>query len=495
MELETISDRYENCIVVIGAGPSGLATAYKLLKIQSNPVVLIEKNSKPGGLSGSFSWNDCVIDYGPHRFSTALPEVTKFIQDLLGEDILELQSKHIVRINGSFYHFPLRFTDFKKLSILKFIYHSATSLLKSKIEHIYFKKKLNSFESIIENRFGQFFKNKVIDQMVEKVWPGDTDVMDSNFAAIRFKVISVFEIIKSTFRLKIKKTKGLNPKVSLYPKFGYGQIFDEMLNEMKKNKNFIYFDNSTIIEIKKRQGLNEAIKIEELSLKFGNKIVKLSADNLKIVSSIPLSTLCDLLSIKISRELEIVSLRLYLYLFKNHKTLKARTYIFPQKDMMLNRIFEQNEYSRDTVPPGYSLLVGDLSFTKGNIKQLPTAQEIYRQLISSGCVQSIQNSKFRLFNFLKVSQEIDVFPVAMESRDIEYAYLRPSEINSEIMKEIQEKIRVVDNLYLIGRFGSGVYYNADFAIASGFKLAEYLNSNQSDLNSVDFWNQHHNIFG
>ena len=53
--------------IILGAGPTGLITAWKLL--ESNwDVTIIEKQNISGGLCRSWIWNEYFVDTGPHIF-------------------------------------------------------------------------------------------------------------------------------------------------------------------------------------------------------------------------------------------------------------------------------------------------------------------------------------------------------------------------------------------------------------------------------------------
>ena len=55
--------------IILGAGPTGLITAWKLL--ESNwDVTIIEKQNISGGLCRSWKWNEYFVDTGPHIFHT-----------------------------------------------------------------------------------------------------------------------------------------------------------------------------------------------------------------------------------------------------------------------------------------------------------------------------------------------------------------------------------------------------------------------------------------
>ena len=56
-------------VYIIGAGPIGLVTAWKLLK-KKVKVEIYEKNSVVGGMCRTWKWKDFLLDTGPHIFHT-----------------------------------------------------------------------------------------------------------------------------------------------------------------------------------------------------------------------------------------------------------------------------------------------------------------------------------------------------------------------------------------------------------------------------------------
>lgn len=479
----------EKCFVIMGAGPSGLAAAWKLtLEQESIPVIVVEKSDRVGGLSASFRWHDSKVDFGPHRLSPAIPEVVNFVKELLGPELLEIKAKHMVRLDGTLFQFPPRLIDFLNYRLMKLGSKSAISFLGMKL--FKFKNRFDSrdFESVLNRKFGRYFSSRVIIPMARKVWPGHSESLDPRFIDLRFKVISLFELIRSVFKLR----ENLNPKIAYYPNQGYGQIFDEMLKVLSSRSNFHLFLNAevkslTIDEVKK--------SILSVNIETKNQdtfdSIQIKSNQLDLISSIPLNAITQLIESAYQKQtkvikrhrLEIVSLRLFLFLYNQEKTLQARTYIFPQHDVIVNRMFEQNLYSRATVPEGKSLVVADLSFpfeeiTQGNRKKsVPDALAVYEQLTA--------------FGILPREGLIESGVV-----DVPFAYLRPSLSNAVEIFRMKKEIYKFKNIYLLGRFGAGVYNNADFAILSGFDVArKLLSGEKKHLNDDESWNNHHNVFG
>ena len=67
----------KNRAIILGSGPTGLITAWKLLE-KGLDVLIIEKNSNSGGLCRSWKHNGFILDTGPHIFHTPDEELRKF---------------------------------------------------------------------------------------------------------------------------------------------------------------------------------------------------------------------------------------------------------------------------------------------------------------------------------------------------------------------------------------------------------------------------------
>ena len=58
--------------IIMGAGPAGLTTAYKLLINTDIKPIIIEANAEVGGLSKTINYKGNLIDIGGHRFFKSL---------------------------------------------------------------------------------------------------------------------------------------------------------------------------------------------------------------------------------------------------------------------------------------------------------------------------------------------------------------------------------------------------------------------------------------
>ena len=93
-------------LVIVGAGPSGLAAALQATK-NANDVLVFESSNHLGGLSRTIGFEDCLFDVGPHRFFTKNAEVNQLFNEILGND--QLRVKRLTRIfyKGKYFNYPL----------------------------------------------------------------------------------------------------------------------------------------------------------------------------------------------------------------------------------------------------------------------------------------------------------------------------------------------------------------------------------------------------
>ena len=70
--------------IVIGAGPVGLVTAWKLIE-NGWSVKIFEKNSVVGGMCRTWKWHDFLVDTGPHIYHTPDTQLEKFWESEFGD--------------------------------------------------------------------------------------------------------------------------------------------------------------------------------------------------------------------------------------------------------------------------------------------------------------------------------------------------------------------------------------------------------------------------
>lgn len=257
-----------------------MTTAYYILKnSQDYEINILEQDNQLGGISKTVNFDGYKMDTGIHRFFTKNDEVQKIWEELLPiqsqpayDDILlkreknfpkkgsnpEIEDKsmlirdRVTRIyyGRKFYDYPvnLNLTTIKNMGFFTLI-KAGASYLKSCI----FKKKEDSLENFYINRFGKVLYSMFFETYTEKVWGIHPSEISADWGAQRVKGLSITEVIKDVIKKMIGKKDNSNTETSLiekfiYPKFGAGQVYEEMAQKIQEMGGKIYL-NSTVKKI------------------------------------------------------------------------------------------------------------------------------------------------------------------------------------------------------------------------------------------------------
>src|SRR5262249_48359109 len=106
---KTVSAHKEK-IVVLGAGPAGMAAAWRLSTL-GYQVTVLERDSAVGGLGKTIKVGKYAVDYGPHTFHIRETAESRQIHDAIkpffGTDPLILTRGTRVLLRGKEYVYPL----------------------------------------------------------------------------------------------------------------------------------------------------------------------------------------------------------------------------------------------------------------------------------------------------------------------------------------------------------------------------------------------------
>ena len=102
-------------VVIIGAGPAGLAAAYKAQKVGYR-VVVLEKNDFAGGKGGSRKWKNFIVDFGPHIYHAISKEITDLVIEHGGGEMTDVTPVQRLYITEK----PMGFPFSLKEAVVKF---------------------------------------------------------------------------------------------------------------------------------------------------------------------------------------------------------------------------------------------------------------------------------------------------------------------------------------------------------------------------------------
>ncbi|MGB3551882.1 MAG: NAD(P)-binding protein, partial [Candidatus Binatus sp.] len=254
--------------IIIGAGPAGLTAAYELLtRTRIKPIVL-EKSTCMGGISRTVNYKGNRIDIGGHRFFSKSDRVMKWWLQMLplqaseagpvairyhrmereiatsasGLDPATADRVMLLRPRKSRIYYLRRFFDYpislSKDTLLNLglwrTFKIGLSYVKSAMFPI---KHEETLEQFFINRFGRELYGTFFKSYTEKVWGVPCDQISAEWGAQRVKGLSVWSTLRHALRKVFKRgdsdigQKGTETSLIeqfLYPKFGPGQMWEEV---------------------------------------------------------------------------------------------------------------------------------------------------------------------------------------------------------------------------------------------------------------------------
>lgn len=431
-------------VAVIGAGPAGLSAAYKLSK-NGIKVDVYESTDSVGGMAKSIDLWGCKIDLGPHRYFSSDHRVNQLWLEIVANDYRIIDRVTHMYYDKKFYRYPLDLIEVvNKLGIYKII-KCSLSFLRYKL------RPLNGvdLETWLINQFGKelyniFFKNYNI-----KLWGVNPKDLDSEFGKQRIKHVNFYNEIRKVFTPKTRKLKTLEDQFA-YPIKGTGMVYDRMSKKIKEFGNNIFLNNSV------QQIYIENGKVTGLATGTNKKI-----EYDYIISSMPLNLLVKNIPNvpdEIIRDAEQLTFRntIIVYLCINQDNLFKDQWLYIHSpELKTGRITNFNNFGE--VKKGQTILgfeywcnMSDEMWNKPDI-----------DIIEIGKNDAAQSG------LLRNADIVDSFVIRIpRSYPVYLSKYR------KILKPIVSYFREIDNLMIIGRYGSFKYNNQDHSILMGILAAE-----------------------
>ncbi len=282
--------------VIAGAGPAGLTAALELLRRSGITPLVFEADAQVGGISKTVNYRGNRMDLGGHRFFSKSDWVMRWWQEILpvvtdGRDpdqalrlTYQRQSRDIVpaafgtasagaasadavmlvrqRLSRIFYRrrffdYPLKLnaSTLKNMGLLETL-RIGLSYGQSQLLH---RSPEVSLEDFFVNRFGDRLYRTFFKDYTEKVWGVPCQEISAEWGAQRIKGLSVRKAlahaVSSPFRsagdTSQKQTETSLIERFLYPKFGPGQMWEEVARQVAERGGLIHL-NQRIVGIERR---------------------------------------------------------------------------------------------------------------------------------------------------------------------------------------------------------------------------------------------------
>jgi protoporphyrinogen oxidase len=265
-------DPQKKIAVVAGAGPAGLTAALELLRRSDITPIVFEADAQVGGISKTVNYRGNRMDLGGHRFFSKSDWVMRWWQDILpvAEGQADPQKALPITYQGRSREFlPATFAPATSDSVM---------LVRERLSRIFYRRrffdyplKLNastvrnmgvmetlriglsygqaqlvhrspeiSLEDFFINRFGNRLYRTFFKDYTEKVWGVPCREISAEWGAQRIKGLSVTKALAHAVTRPFSSSADTSQKGTetslierfLYPKFGPGQMWEEVARQV-----------------------------------------------------------------------------------------------------------------------------------------------------------------------------------------------------------------------------------------------------------------------
>lgn len=268
----------EKKAIIIGAGPAGLTAAYELLKKTNIKPVIFEETFDIGGISKTVNYKGNRIDIGGHRFFSKSDRVMKWWMNMMpieenskkndngfkADEVPKKTIKNNQRVMlirnrlsriyyiRKFFNYPisLTFETIHNLGVSRTIKIGLSYI----ISRLFPIKNEVSLEDFLINRFGKELYETFFKDYTQKVWGVPCNEIPSEWGAQRIKGLSISKAILHALKKNLSKDGSILQKKTetsliekfLYPKYGPGQMWEEVAKRIKDQGGEILFGQKAI---------------------------------------------------------------------------------------------------------------------------------------------------------------------------------------------------------------------------------------------------------
>ena len=269
-------------VVILGAGPAGLAAAVELARA-GRQVVVIERGRAVGGLARTEVYKGFRFDIGGHRFYTKSEEIQRFWSEALGGDFLLRPRLSRIYYRGRFFRYPLQAWDtLTGLGPLEAA-RAFSSYLRRWAMPL---PPEDTFERWVVNRFGERLYETFFKSYTEKVWGVPCSELRGEWAAQRLKDLSLGAVLVRAMGLSGNGARSMIEEFH-YPRLGPGMLW-EAVQALAETAGARFRLGAEVVGIERDGGSVRAVMIRDAA---GLERIEAS----EIISSIPLRPFVSML--------------------------------------------------------------------------------------------------------------------------------------------------------------------------------------------------------
>ncbi len=462
-------------VVILGAGPAGLATGHEL-SLNGAKVTVLEKNSYVGGLCRTVEDAGYKFDLGGHRWFTKNEYLNNWFRRLMADEIVMVERISRIYYGGEYYNYPVEFGDVVKKTGFFKILSAGFTFVDAAVRYGLLDKPIKNIEDAYKAQFGKTLYKMFFEQYTEKLWGLPCHQLSADWVSQRSKGLNIWTVVQEALAARASSAKSLVEEF-MYPRDGYMRITERMAEDIASQGNAVAL-NSRVTGIV-YHGPNQIDVIYESAQ--GEQVIRAT----DVVSTIPLGLLAQIITPKAEpkvleaakvlkfRDLVTINVKL------KRKQVSRDTWLYVQdRDIIFGRLHEPKNWSKAMVPDDdHTSLVLECFCTIGDeIWNMADAQLVERcvtDLVDK--LKFVKRDEVVGWNVIRTGYAYPVY-------DLTYAG------NIEL---IRQWLGTMPGLCIVGRGGTFRYNNADHSIEMGLLLGRRLLGEEVDYMAVNTEQEYH----
>lgn len=504
--------------IIIGAGPAGLTAALELLRHTDIKPIVIEAGHEVGGISKTVNYKGNRMDIGGHRFFSKSDVVMHWWLDLFPIEQAKSDASFEIRYQGKkrsientsnpssepqgdnvmlvrnrlsrifylrkFFSYPI------KLSVSTLLNLGIFRTFGIFFSYVWVKffpiQKENNLEDFLINRFGHTLYRTFFRDYTEKVWGIPCRQISAEWGAQRIKGVSISKAIAHALRISVKKeSKNIaqsNTETSLiemflYPKFGPGQLWEEVAKQVREkggeihcnqHVSHIHLENNLVVGVS--VNARGVTKVYQGDYYFSTMPVKDLIGGME--GNVPnhVSAIASQLQYRdfITVGLLVKKLKVQT---KNGETIKDNWIYIQENDVKIGRLQIFNNWSPYMVADPNTVWLGLEYFCNEHDELWIKSDKEFLHFATNELVK---------LGLVEAADVLDGTVVRMPKTYPAYfgAY--------EQFKQIRKFTDSIENLFLIGRNGMHKYNNQDHSMLTAIAAVQNIISGEKSKENI--WN-------
>jgi protoporphyrinogen oxidase len=457
--------------VILGGGPCGLAAAWHLARRGARPIVL-EREPLVGGLCATHARGGWRFDLGGHRFVSGDAELSRWVEAMLGGELLSRERRSVVLHEGRAFRYPLEAADLVRNLGLRENAHAlagyAWQRARARVGALRGDVERDaSFEDWVTARFGRPLYDRFFGPYTAKLWGLPPSRISADWAAERISLLDLGDVALRLAGMRRTPTRTYARRY-LYPRLGMGQLYELVAADVARHGGTVRTGvRVTGVEVEGRRAV--AVRVDSPA---GSERVPAG----EVLSTMPLPELVRMVRPDLPPELDAAAraLRFRALRFVNlclaRPDFSDNTWMYvASASLTTSRIQEPKRRSEWMAPEGRTSLMLEVPCDEGDA----TWSAPLDQLRARG-VRELRALGFR------VDDVLDAFDVSVAHGYPVY-HLGYERDRAALLREVDR----LTNVRTAGRQGLFRYVFMDAAMRMGIHAAEQMLAGRRDGAALD----------